>query len=753
MKNKLWLIALLAIIGFSFAACSSGDDGVTTVPVTGITLNQGSITLTVGGTVTLTATVAPDNATNKAVSWKSSDTAKATVSNGVVTAVAEGTAKITVTTADGGKTADCTVIVTDGSGDIGGKTPITVAEITITAPVNGGTPATTVSSTSVRFTAGTVTWSPNDDQFKPNEEYTATVTLTANSDYTFTGLNADNATINNSIASILSNTGETLTLSHKFPKTSTKIVTGIAIKSSPTTMTYSHGDELDLSGMVVTLTYNEGVPEDVAHIEFADYGITPVPYHGTHLVHSIYNNQPIKIEYGNLTPIYTTDKLTVAAIHVDVLTIEPNPIPAETYTGGYIEPAIKVTHRVEGSERILTKDTDYTLSYSNNKEVGTATITITGKKDYTGTRTINFTINPDPNKPDPNLCEHDWSAWEVFTPATVTINDRAYTADGIEKRTCSICEDVETRPIEQYVIEHDGYLDVNLRNLPDNTTTTPYKVRGRTTYTMASTISIIKNRSDRFVILDFSGLTETSISGINGCTNLIGITLPDSVTSIGNSAFSGCTNLTSIIIPNNVNSIGNLAFNSCTSLTSVIIGSGVTSIGSSAFNSCTSLTSITIPNSVNSITGNPVVRCTSLTAINVDSGNSAYSSQDGILYNKDKTNLISYPAGKTGNQFIIPNTVTSIGGGAFNSCINFTSVTIPNNVTSIGASAFYFCTNLTSVTFATGSNIPDANFGDYVSPEGSEGNGGNTLKTAYNAASPKAGTYTRAANGDTWSKQ
>jgi len=275
MKNKLWLIVLVAIIGFSMAACSGGDDGITTVPVTGVTLNQKSISLSVGGTATLTATVTPDNATNKAVTWSSSDPTKATVSNGVVTAVAEGTAAIKVTTADGNKTDTCTVTVTDGSGDEDDKTPITVAEISITAPVNGGTPATSVSGDEdERFTAGTVTWSPNDNPFKPNTEYTATVTLTAKSDLTFTGLNADQPKVNGTAASILSNTGETVTLSHKFPATSTKIVSSIAIKSSPNKMSYKHGEKLDLTGMIVTLTYNEGAPEDVAPTNFEAKGIT-----------------------------------------------------------------------------------------------------------------------------------------------------------------------------------------------------------------------------------------------------------------------------------------------------------------------------------------------------------------------------------------------------------------------------------------------------------------------------------------------
>jgi len=123
MKTKVYLgiIAIAAIIGLGFAACD-GDDPVA---VTGVTLNKTSLSLTVGGTETLTPIIAPGNATNKAVIWSTSNATIATVSSGIVTAVSAGTATITVTTTDGSKTATCAVTVTTGSvleyaiGDIG----------------------------------------------------------------------------------------------------------------------------------------------------------------------------------------------------------------------------------------------------------------------------------------------------------------------------------------------------------------------------------------------------------------------------------------------------------------------------------------------------------------------------------------------------------------------------------------------------------------------------------------------------------
>ena len=120
----------------------------------------------------------------------------------------------------------------------------------------------------------------------------------------------------------------------------------------------------------------------------------------------------------------------------------------------------------------------------------------------------------------------------------------------------------------------------------------------------------------------------------------------------------------------------------------------VTSIGVRAFMNCSGLTSVTIPNSVTFI-GDKAFSCSRLENINVDSENDNFSSLDGILYNKDVTNLICCPEAKT--SVTIPNSVTSIGEYAFCGC-RLTSVTIPNSVTSIGASAFYECRSLTSVT-------------------------------------------------------
>lgn len=167
-----------------------------------------------------------------------------------------------------------------------------------------------------------------------------------------------------------------------------------------------------------------------------------------------------------------------------------------------------------------------------------------------------------------------------------------------------------------------------------------------------------------------NGKRVTSIgdNAFNHYTSLTNVTIPDSVTSIGDYTFHYCTVLTSITIPDSVTRIGKGVFYDCRNLTRIKMSNSVTWIGEEAFYGCNRLTSITIPNSVTSIGEKAFFWCLALTAIYVAEANEYYSSLDGVLFNKDKTELICYPPSKVDDSYNIPNSVKSIGNSAFEDC-------------------------------------------------------------------------------------
>ena len=146
------------------------------------------------------------------------------------------------------------------------------------------------------------------------------------------------------------------------------------------------------------------------------------------------------------------------------------------------------------------------------------------------------------------------------------------------------------------------------------------------------------------------------------------------MTTLGNYAFHN-TGLTSITIPNSVTTIGNYAFGSCTALTSVTIGSGLTTLGNYAFKECNALASITI-----------------------DQNNNTFYDGGGNCIIKKANNELVVGC----NNTTIPNTVTGIGEYAFTDCYNLTSITIPDSVTYLGTGAFYYCRGLQSMTIGSG---------------------------------------------------
>lgn len=156
-----------------------------------------------------------------------------------------------------------------------------------------------------------------------------------------------------------------------------------------------------------------------------------------------------------------------------------------------------------------------------------------------------------------------------------------------------------------------------------------------------------------------------------------------------------------VVIPDTVTAIGAEAFGARDGVTSVTIPDSVTSIGDRAFIDCRGLTSITIPASVTSMNGSVFSRCTNLTDIHAAPESAWYMSQDGVLFNKDQTELVAYPK-KRSSVYAVPNSVTRIGDYAFYDCVELTGVTIPEGVTIIGDTAFGNCGALTAAVMPEG---------------------------------------------------
>ena len=282
---------------------------------------------------------------------------------------------------------------------------------------------------------------------------------------------------------------------------------------------------------------------------------------------------------------------------------------------------------------------------------------------------------------------------------------------------CAVCAGADTYGDFNYSVLDDGTVTITRYSGSAKKVDIPKTIDGKSVMSIGD--CAFSNCTSLTSITIPNSVTGIGANAFEYCSNITSLTIPDSVTSIGYGAFNGCTSLTSITIPNGVTSIGGSAFegtalldkqttpvkyadswvvNCDSDVENVIIKSGTKGIANSAFSWCSSLKSITIPDSVTSIGESAFDSCSNLTAIDVEVGNNNYTSVNGVLFNKDKTELICYPAGKTDKSYTIPNSVTSIDYQAFTYCTSLKSITIPDSVTSIGEFAFEYCKSLTSIT-------------------------------------------------------
>lgn len=179
------------------------------------------------------------------------------------------------------------------------------------------------------------------------------------------------------------------------------------------------------------------------------------------------------------------------------------------------------------------------------------------------------------------------------------------------------------------------------------------------------------------------------------CIDLASVNIPDGVTYIGETAFWG-TSIESLTLPDSITYLGGGAFYCCLDLKSINIPKGVKSINGDTFSYCYALENIDIHKNIEEIAINAFGECTSLKSINVDADNQYYCSVDGVLFNKEQTELLRYPSAKADKSYIVPNGIEYIGEDAFEYTL-LEEITLPESLKSIGEWAFCPAENLKSI--------------------------------------------------------
>ncbi len=204
-------------------------------------------------------------------------------------------------------------------------------------------------------------------------------------------------------------------------------------------------------------------------------------------------------------------------------------------------------------------------------------------------------------------------------------------------------------------------------------------------------------------------LTEIYGGVFNSCKSLENIKLPSRLTVLGESAFADCVKLQTVDVPEDVVKIDDLVFNGCVSMTKIELHEGLKKIGKGAFKNCSALKTVELPASVSNIGDAPFRGCESLKSIRVAPKNRCYKSEpnkregnDHVLFNKNKSVIIAYPASSREVQYDVPDSVTVISDWAFCECKKLNRITIPDSVHEIGEGAFCNCALLDEV------EIPDS---------------------------------------------
>ena len=199
------------------------------------------------------------------------------------------------------------------------------------------------------------------------------------------------------------------------------------------------------------------------------------------------------------------------------------------------------------------------------------------------------------------------------------------------------------------------------------------------------------------------GITYVGAAAFLGCENISQVTFTDSITALGNFAFWRCVNLEDFVLPQNLRSIGQQCFDGCEKITKVSIPDTVTFLDVQIFNGCSALTEIYIGGQAGGayVYGNsPLGVCSALEIIQVSPDNFALQAIDNVLYSKDGTTMVQYPAGKKDKVYVVPEMVTTIYQSAMQRNLYIEEIYFPSSLKTIEKYALGSCLNLREVHFA-----------------------------------------------------
>ena len=531
------------------------------VPSTGISLSHTSATLTAQGqTLQLSATITPDNATDKSVTWTSSNTAVATVTNtGLVTAVANGSATLTATTADGSnKTATCTVMVSIPIPATG----ISLNQTSATLTSKGQTVQLTASVTPSNATNKSVTWTSSNLSVATVSN-TGLVTAVANGSATITVTTADGS-------------NKTATCAVTVGKPNGINIDGISYIFDPSTkkasVTYT-GSE----GSLIS-SYSDGItiPSNVTYNN-VNYSVTTIGEYAFNKCSKLTSiTIPSSVDSICSNAFYNCSGLTS-------VTINSNEITSKTYS--YNSNIGKIFgNQVE--KYILGDNVMIIGPYAFYACKSLTSMTITHNVDSIGKSAF----------------------WGCSDLTSVTINSNKLVSKTTLSSTFS---SIFGSQVKEYILG-DSITSVGEWAFGNSTSLT--------SITIPKNVTSIGKWAFYYCTKLTSVTIESKMTSIGDyafyeCSCLTSITIPDSLTNIGNGVLYGCSSLTSVTIPNSVKTIGSTAFRNCSSLTSITLPDSLTRIEWETFDGCTSLKSIVIPPGVTHINSYAFNGCSSLTSI------------------------------------------------------------------------------------------------------------------------------------------